>query len=130
MAVIPQIPPETVNADTEWAFLQEGLHQIMTGPQISYRRYMELHNRIFAFCTTPKMTRGEDNIEMFLNGKFLLVHMFTNPFVLSTISFVCRDRSLMRELQTECSDYLYEKLAGFFAAHLNTLKIVSFLVDS
>jgi len=59
------VPPPDAKFPTTWAFLKEGLGDIMTKPQteISYHKYMALSTASYNYCTSPSPIR-----------KFLQIH--------------------------------------------------------
>ena len=72
-AKIYPIPPPNADFATTWAFLKEGLGDIMTEPQtgMSHHRYMTLSTASYNYCTSPSPIR-----------EFLQIHARTHtpPF--------------------------------------------------
>ena len=73
-AKIKSIPPPNADLATTWAFLKEGLGDIMTKPQtgMPYHRYMALSTASYNYCTSPSPIR-----------KFLQIHAPTHTFLRS-----------------------------------------------
>ena len=58
-AKINSILPPNADLATTWAFLKEGLGDIMTEPRtgISHHRYMALSTASYNYCTSPNPIR-------------------------------------------------------------------------
>ena len=115
------IPPPNPDFTTTWAFLKEGLGDIMTKPQtgMSHHRYMALSTASYNYCTSPSPIR-----------KFLQTHAPTTqslspPVRRNRLTIYMRKKTTAGCAEIMGSD-LYKNLVGFLGTHLRTLKDVSF----
>ncbi|KAL0240596.1 hypothetical protein I308_106394 [Cryptococcus tetragattii IND107] len=63
------VPPETADLDTQWAFIRAGIERIMPGPgksseAISYHYYGLLYSSIYRYCTTPQKVSPEQGSQL------------------------------------------------------------------
>ncbi|KIR53030.1 hypothetical protein I315_04488 [Cryptococcus gattii Ru294] len=63
------VPPETADLDTQWAFIRAGIERIMPGPgksseAIPYHYYGLLYSSIYRYCTTPQKVSPEQGSQL------------------------------------------------------------------
>lgn len=81
MAFSRPMPPAGSDSQTTWAFLEEGVDQIMTKTQLglSYSKYMSLYTVSYNYCTSSKMHGSGESVGLGQRSKHILSYPRFRP---------------------------------------------------
>ncbi|KAH9848816.1 Cullin repeat-like-containing domain protein [Lenzites betulinus] len=58
---IPPMPPPSADLATVWAYIEDGLDQIVAFTNIPYHRYMSLYTATYNYCTSSRQAPRDEN---------------------------------------------------------------------